>query len=473
MRLIENFTTSLDALRMHWLRTILTCFGVALGVTAVLSLISFYEGQGAEQQSVQRMFMGADKVTVGAQSERGRQAFSRLDLATVEDLGEGLSLFSSVELQLMTRTTLKRGRRQTGGQQSFMFGGGASVSGISHRLPAIEAGEDWDVEKIERLVERFMGRGRRQRFSSSDLTQMLTDNAYAWILAEGELFSKEDVAEEKLVCLINKQAKEALFDAEEKAVGEKIQIGGHRFEVVGAFKGGRWMPSAFVPATTFRRLVRGGAEPTVNLLLRVKDERDYRKATEQLEKAVQSIAGFRAEFEVDPESRWGHRGGGSSASKGPLIRPEEKEVDFAINGEPGQAMRVAKETHQRALKASLGGGVALLIALIGLSNMLLVSVSERTREIGVRRAVGAFRSDIVSQFLIEGVLVAAAGALFGAVIGYVAAHLLAVFVEVPTFVPPFWVIVSIGTAILASLILSFIPAFRAGLMEPVRALRWE
>jgi putative ABC transport system permease protein len=117
--------------------------------------------------------------------------------------------------------------------------------------------------------------------------------------------------------------------------------------------------------------------------------------------------------------------------------------------------------------------VSLVVGGIGIMNIMLVSVRERTREIGVRMAVGARRSDILRQFLFEAVAVSLAGGAVGVGIGYGAAQLLARFGEWQTIVPPYAIVLALCVSIFIGVAFGVGPARRASRLDPVEALRFE
>jgi putative ABC transport system permease protein len=123
----------------------------------------------------------------------------------------------------------------------------------------------------------------------------------------------------------------------------------------------------------------------------------------------------------------------------------------------------------------LGGiaGIALLVGGIGIMNILLVSVVERTREIGIRKALGAKRRDILWQFLTESVFVSVLGGVMGLLMGIGAAALIASFSRWPLIIPSYAVILALGFSLIVGLIFGVYPAMRAARLDPVEALRYE
>jgi putative ABC transport system permease protein len=117
--------------------------------------------------------------------------------------------------------------------------------------------------------------------------------------------------------------------------------------------------------------------------------------------------------------------------------------------------------------------VALMIGGIGVMNIMLVSVTERTKEIGIRKAVGATRGNILSQFLIEAVVLTAIGGFIGLIIGEIVSLLINAFSPLPAFVPLWAIVVGIGVSAGVGIIFGLYPAWKAASLDPIEALRYE
>jgi putative ABC transport system permease protein len=118
-------------------------------------------------------------------------------------------------------------------------------------------------------------------------------------------------------------------------------------------------------------------------------------------------------------------------------------------------------------------GVALMIGGIGVMNIMLVSVTERTKEIGLRKAVGATRSNILSQFLIEAVVLTGIGGLLGLIVGELASILMNKYSPLPAFVPAWAIAVGVGISAAVGIVFGLWPAWKAARLDPIESLRWE
>jgi putative ABC transport system permease protein len=117
--------------------------------------------------------------------------------------------------------------------------------------------------------------------------------------------------------------------------------------------------------------------------------------------------------------------------------------------------------------------IALLAAGVGIMNIMLVSVTERTREIGIRKAIGAQKSDIMKQFIIEAIILCQLGGIAGIAAGVVGGNVVSVMLEVPPVVPWDWAAIGFGVCSLVGLTFGVYPAWKAAALDPIEALRYE
>jgi putative ABC transport system permease protein len=230
------------------------------------------------------------------------------------------------------------------------------------------------------------------------------------------------------------------------AAGTTIRIGGIPFEVVGVVRAGAEQASqtAYIPVTSAPKAWTVGYPYTeARLRAHLKSESDWSAAQRQLLAALAKRL------------------------------PKETMDHLDLRGNIPDRTRLSGLRRAAAIRASIIGFSALLIALVGLANMLLVSVSEQTREIGLRRACGASRSAIALGVLLEALVICLPGCVVGLGLGIGAAHFVGAWAHLTTAVPAFWIVVSAGTALLGGVLASLIPAVRAAMLHPVVALRSE
>jgi len=119
------------------------------------------------------------------------------------------------------------------------------------------------------------------------------------------------------------------------------------------------------------------------------------------------------------------------------------------------------------------GGISLIVGGIGIMNIMLVSVTERTREIGIRKAIGAKRRDIMLQFLVESVAISVLGGLIGMALGYFGSQAISRLTAVPTVISAPWVGIAIGFSALIGIFFGLYPAYKASRLDPIEALRHD
>jgi putative ABC transport system permease protein len=275
----------------------------------------------------------------------------------------------------------------------------------------------------------------------------------SWRLAEGSALSDADLRSGNRVAVLGKTATANLFGAE-SPVGKTIRIKNSPFIVIGvlATKGqsldGRDQDDvAVIPLTTAQRKVFGNPFPgTVRFILA------QGRSAEQMD---------RAEREITELLRQRHR-----------IRPGQED-DFSVRNLTALAETAAASTRIMSIMLGSIASVSLLVGGIGIMNIMLVSVTERTREIGIRIAVGARKKDILWQFLIEAIIISLAGGAIGVALGIAATLALAAAVEMPTVITLWSVGLSFAVAAAVGIFFGFYPARKAADLSPIEALRYQ
>ena len=275
---------------------------------------------------------------------------------------------------------------------------------------------------------------------------------YDHSLTAGRVFTGSEVQGRRRVAVLGHKMPELLGETlPEVLVGESIQIGGVLFEVIGVLdeKGeAAWMrpdDQIFIPQSTAQYRVMGG-----------KDELSAIYASAATTADLDAVYA-----EIDRIVRREHR-----------IKPGE-DADFNI-ANSADLLSTFNETNQTFTLLLAGiAGVSLLVGGIGIMNIMLVSVTERTREIGLRKALGATKRAVMTQFLVEALVLCVLGGFFGVAVGYVTAHLMTTYAGWEAIVAP----EAVGTALVFSgaigLFFGVWPARRASRMDPINALRHE
>jgi len=271
-----------------------------------------------------------------------------------------------------------------------------------------------------------------------------------YALADGVDFTEQDVNSIGRVAIIGPTVAENLF-GKSSPIGQTIRIGRIRFDVIGVTQpkgaSGGWQDfddMILIPYTTAQKRVYG-KDSIDRFVAHLKDESLTNTAYVEIEKTL----------------RQSHR-----------LRPDEQN-DFNIQSQSDFA--AAREETTQTMTYLLAGValVSLLVGGIGIMNIMLVSVTERTREIGVRMAVGARRRDILIQFIMESITMSLLGGVIGILTGIGGSFGLTEFFGWTTFVPAAAVVLSFGFAFAVGLFFGIYPARKASMLDPIEALRWE
>ena len=269
----------------------------------------------------------------------------------------------------------------------------------------------------------------------------------SWTFAEGTVFTDQDVRSVGKVAVIGKTVADQLFPNQDP-IGQTIRIRNIPFTIVGllAPKGFNLFGQdqddiVLVPYTShMKRLSR---RTHLNSIL---------------VQAVNAASIERAQQEINAllSQRRGNR-----------------EPDFTVRTQLELAQTATATTRTMTVFLGFTAGISLVVGGIGIMNIMLVSVTERTREIGIRLAVGAHGRDVLLQFVVEAVLLSSVGGILGILIGVGASEVVRRFVGWPVLVSPFWVILSFGVSAVVGLFFGYYPARKAARLDPIDALRYE
>ena len=271
-------------------------------------------------------------------------------------------------------------------------------------------------------------------------------------VAHGRFISDQDIRERTNICVLGQDLVRALFPFEEP-LGKDVKVKGRPFRVVGVmeplgnFLGQSRDNSIFVPITTFDKYYPDEPFPQVVFVIIVRP-----KSRAYVKSAIDEMTDIlRRRRRV----------------------PTGAPNNFGISSQDALLDIYNQLTGATALVLTAISFVALLIGGIGVMNIMLVSVTERTKEIGLRKAVGATRFNILSQFLIEAVWLTAIGGLLGLATGEIGALLINKYSPLPAYVPPWAIAVGVGISAAVGIIFGLWPAWKAARLDPIESLRWE
>ena len=269
----------------------------------------------------------------------------------------------------------------------------------------------------------------------------------------GRFITDTDMRERTNICVLGKDLVKSLFPYEEP-IDKELKINGKPFKVVGVmeplgtFLGQSRDNQVFIPITTFNKYYPGEQPfPEVVFVIIVRPKsRAYVKSA--IDEMTDILRRRRRDAPGTPST-------------------------FGISSQDALLDIYNQLTGATALVLTAISFVALMIGGIGVMNIMLVSVTERTKEIGIRKAVGATRINILSQFLIEAVVLTAFGGVIGLALGEVASLLTNKYSPLPAFVPLWAIVVGIGISAAVGIIFGLWPAWKAARLDPIEALRWE
>jgi putative ABC transport system permease protein len=266
----------------------------------------------------------------------------------------------------------------------------------------------------------------------------------------GRNISKSDISYGANVTVIGKDLAGLLFPKNKDPLGEAISIGSGKYRVIGVLKskgnsfGFSSGKMCVLPVTTLRNQSGGRS---YNYRVNVMTDNP-----EKLDIAESEMEGtFRVIRELNPQD----------------------ENNFRIKKSSSLAEELFANIRNLRLAAVIIGIITLLGAAIGLMNIMLVSVAERTREIGVRKAIGAKSITIRNQFLVESIVIAQLGGIVGIIFGILIGNLLSMVLSVGFIVPWLWIIGGITLCLIVALLSGIIPATKAARLDPVESLRYE
>ncbi|HPD56032.1 MAG TPA: ABC transporter permease [Smithellaceae bacterium] len=274
-----------------------------------------------------------------------------------------------------------------------------------------------------------------------------------WGLVAGRNFTEQDIRNSTKVCLLGQTVVDKLFGGMDP-LQQTIRIKKVPFTVIGILEskgqsviGQDQDDVIFIPLTTAQKRIFGTTMPGMvrTIAVKARSAQDLNRAEEQITQLL----------------RQRHR-----------IGPNQED-DFSVRNLTQMLDLAQQASKAMALLLAAIASISLLVGGIGIMNIMLVSVTERTREIGIRMAVGAKTWDIRLQFIIEAITLSLIGGMIGIVLGIFVTKFLSAFANITTVISPFAVILSFGFSGLVGIFFGFYPAYKASLLNPIDALRYE
>jgi len=418
-RIVRNILLGIDNLLLHKLRSFLTMLGVVFGVGSVVAMLAV--GEGASKEALDQIRkLGSNNIIITA-------------VKAVEDESTGTTRTFMVIYGL----TYDDHRRL------------AETIGTIKRTVPVKI-----IRKQGRMGERVL------ELRVVGTTPLWFDLVRRDIIA-GRVLSPRDMERKAPVAVLTEYGARRLF-ATESTIGQTLRIGGDTFRVVGIVKseGGTaaniqipdQQVDAYIPIDVARvyygdisfRFLSGSFEREMVELHQIIVEVDQRENVEKTALAIER-----------------------------MLKKFHKKKDYAISV-PLALLKQAEAT-KRTFNIVLGSiaAISLLVGGIGIMNIMLASVTERTREIGIRRAIGAKKKQIITQFLIETVVLSTLGGILGIGIGILIPRMITYFAGMPTIITPWSIMLPLFISVAIGVIFGLYPAARAAEVDPIVALRHE
>jgi putative ABC transport system permease protein len=405
----ENFRQALEVIRTHRMRSWLLIVGVAIGVMTVLAMVTVMSGLGKRIQS--------DIVS----ANRPYLFISRFD-----PMGGGND-----------RRDLLRRKQLTIRDADFLEENCASCDQV-----------DLNIDPQGRMhVLRYEGE-RTNLIQVMGSTQNM-GSMYSIVIEYGRFFTEFETDRSRRVIVLGYGPAHDLFPNRDP-IGKSIKIGNHQYEVVGTMAtrdnilGSISDNYAVVPFTTYEKDL-GFRFDDYQMGVTIKPEYSIEEAADEVHALMRA-----------------------SRKLGPA-----EENDFYITTSEGFREMLASIMTYIGLVLVVISSIGLMVGGIGVMNIMLISVTERTREVGIRMALGARRNDIMQQFLIEAATLTGAGGMIGIFLGLLAAKGVAKLISFPYSVPLIWVVIAFVFSASIGLIFGLYPANRAARMDPIKALHYE
>ncbi len=443
-RILANLNIAIEAVFANQIRSILTGLGIIFGVAAVIAMLAI--GNGAQQEILDQIkLVGLNNIVIKPIIEQ-----------TEEKIGED-EAFQKKEKKFSPGLGLKDMR---------------SIAAIVPGLQAVSP---------EILIETHIITNGIRRSAKLVGVEPAYFEIFSFQLEQGKMFSADHLEKGAAVCIIGKGIQTRFFPTE-NPIGKSIKCGNKWLEVIGVLEA-RLISETSISNLGIRDYNMDVYTPLNTVLIRYND-RD--RITQEMIRKANARSG-RNNDEDEPENPNYHQidrlvvqvaeterlTPTAEIIARMLERKHYEVVDYEI--EIPELLLKQQQRTKDIFNYVLGAiaGISLIVGGIGIMNIMLASVLERIKEIGLRLSIGAKKADIINQFMFEAIMISVTGGIIGIVLGMLMAFAVSQFADIPTIITFSSILISFGVAASVGLIFGIAPARKAASQDPITSLRYE
>jgi putative ABC transport system permease protein len=407
----ESLVMAFNAIRSSKLRSILTLLGVVVGVFSIISVMT---GVGVLRNSIEEGL-----------TQLGANTFQ------MQRVGGGFNTSPEERHKMRNRKLLTY-------EQALAVKANA-------QLAAAVGIEDWQFGRI--VYWEGAKTNPNVSLAGENLEGIVTND---WTVGEGRGMTSQDFDQGRRVALLGIEVRDKLFPPSISPVGQTIRLDGSLYQVIGVFDkkgtalGGNQDNFVVIPLTAYFDKY-GKERADVHIMVKAKSREVVDDAIDEARMILRTARKV----------------------------PPGADDDFYYFSNESLITQFNDFTLYLRLGVLVVSSIALLAAGVGIMNIMLVSVTERTREIGIRKAVGANRRDILTQFIIEAVILCEIGGVLGVVLGIFGGNVVGILLKVPAIIPWDWAAIGLGVCSLVGLLFGVYPAWKAAALDPIESLRYE
>jgi putative ABC transport system permease protein len=436
-RILFNFIIALEGINANRLRSILTALGIVFGVGAVIAMLAI--GNGAQQAILEQMkLIGTNNIVIEAVLPSDKEDEESTDASSPNSNEDKKPYSPGLTLE--------------------------DIEAVHKVLPTVEIISPELVLSTNIIQSAKLIKAKCVGVTNAFFELNQLD------LGSGKLFHEKHMDGGRPVCIIGKNIQTKFF-SQENPIGQKIKCGNTWLTIIGVLND-RTTSKENLKSLGIRDYNSDVYIPIQTALLRFKNRATVTKSDignrggnnkdenyHQIDRAVIRVNDSKKlQASADVIARL-------------LTRRHKEQIDFEIQV-PELLLEQERKTQDTFnIVLAVIASISLLVGGIGIMNIMLASVLERIKEIGVRRSLGANRQDIILQFLFEAVFISLIGGIIGVLLGVFSATTIASYADIPTIVSPWSIILSFGVAASVGLVFGIFPAQKAAQQDPIKALR--